>query len=406
MDVKAIWRKRLGEHITEVRTYLRYMLNDHLLIVLIFIAAGGALTYQEWLHTITPEFPGVFLISIVFAFVLTNSYVRTLLKEPDIVFLLPVEMKMKEYFKQSFTYSFFSQLYLLLITAAFLAPLYFAVTEAAFTGYLLIFAQLLVIKAWNLFLSWHNVYSVEALTKYGDFIVRLTINFLVSFFILNESYLFAGILYVVMIGLALYLYKDAKRKSFKWEEAIDQELRRKQGFYRLANLFTDVPKLKKQAKRRVYLDFLLSLIPNKQDHVFTYMFARAFLRSGDFLGIYLRLTVIGGVLLWFMTLNLYSILILVIFVLYLTGVQIASLYKHYDLLTLPDLYPIKKSTKSESFFRLVLSILIIQGLLLSIVLIIKVQLVAAVLSLIVSVGFSYVFVMLYLKQRMVKRNLV
>ena len=36
----------------------------------------------------------------------------------------------------------------------------------------------------------------------------------------------------------------AKHKSLKWEAHIEYELRRKQRFYRIANLFTDVPHLK------------------------------------------------------------------------------------------------------------------------------------------------------------------
>lgn len=31
-----IWQSRLQEHIKETRTYMKYMLNDHLVIVLIF----------------------------------------------------------------------------------------------------------------------------------------------------------------------------------------------------------------------------------------------------------------------------------------------------------------------------------------------------------------------------------
>lgn len=35
-----IWQSRLQEHIKETRMYMKYMLNDHLVIVLIFLLPG------------------------------------------------------------------------------------------------------------------------------------------------------------------------------------------------------------------------------------------------------------------------------------------------------------------------------------------------------------------------------
>lgn len=45
-----IWQSRPQEHIKETRTYMKYMLNDHLVIVLIFLA-GAASWYSKWIRT-------------------------------------------------------------------------------------------------------------------------------------------------------------------------------------------------------------------------------------------------------------------------------------------------------------------------------------------------------------------
>ncbi|MDG3044146.1 ABC transporter permease [Bacillus sp. B6(2022)] len=47
-----------------------------------------------------------------------------------------------------------------------------------------------------------------------------------------------------MCCLSHLLNKCSKKQPFQWELHISDELKRKQRFYRLANLFTDVPHLK------------------------------------------------------------------------------------------------------------------------------------------------------------------
>ncbi|PAF11597.1 hypothetical protein CHH61_26455, partial [Shouchella clausii] len=68
--------------------------------------------------------------------------------------------------------------------------------------------------------------------------------------------------------LYLFFTMKSRDKGLKWEYLIDQEERRMTSFYRLANMFTDVPKLKDRVKRRKWLDWLLSGIPFKQDATF------------------------------------------------------------------------------------------------------------------------------------------
>lgn len=45
-NMSTIWQSRLEEHIKETRMYMKYMLNDHLVIVLIFYCRRGKLVQQ------------------------------------------------------------------------------------------------------------------------------------------------------------------------------------------------------------------------------------------------------------------------------------------------------------------------------------------------------------------------
>ncbi len=66
--------------------------------------------------------------------------------------------------------------------------------------------------------------------------------------------------------------------------------------YRFYNLFTDVPGLANSVHRRRYLDGFLKLVKPRQATTWLSLYLRGFLRGGEYLGLYLRLLVIGAVI--------------------------------------------------------------------------------------------------------------
>ncbi|MBV7319442.1 exoprotein ABC transporter permease EscB [Bacillus halotolerans] len=361
-----IWQSRLQEHIKETRMYMKYMLNDHLVIVLIFFIAGAASWYSKWVRDIPAHFPSFWVMAVLFSLVLTGSYVRTLLKEADLVFLLPLEAKMEPYLRQAFVYSYVSQLFPLIALSLVAMPLYFAVTPgASLVSYAAVFVQLLLLKAWNQALEWRMTFQNDRSMKQMDLVIRFAANTLVLYFVFQSVYVYALVIYIIMAALYLYVSSAAKGKTFKWESHIEYELRRKQRFYRIANLFTDVPHLKKQAKRRAYLDFLLRFVPFEQRKTFAYMFARAFLRSSDYLGIQVRLTVIFALIIMYASASPMIAGILTVFTVFITGIQLLPLFGHFDHLALQELYPVKKEAKLKSYFSLLKTALSVQALLMA-----------------------------------------
>ncbi|MBU5246466.1 ABC transporter permease [Bacillus halotolerans] len=361
-----IWQSRLQEHIKETRMYMKYMLNDHLVIVLIFFIAGAASWYSKWVRDIPTHFPSFWVMAVLFSLVLTGSYVRTLLKEADLVFLLPLEAKMEPYLRQAFVYSYVSQLFPLIALSLVAMPLYFAVTPgASLVSYAAVFVQLLLLKAWNQALEWRMTFQNDRSMKQMDLVIRFAANTLVLYFVFQSVYVYALVIYIIMAALYLYVSSAAKGKTFKWESHIEYELRRKQRFYRIANLFTDVPHLKKQAKRRAYLDFLLRFVPFEQRKTFAYMFARAFLRSSDYLGIQVRLTVIFALIIMYASASPMIAGILTVFTVFITGIQLLPLFGHFDHLALQELYPVKKEAKLKSYFSLLKTALSVQALLMA-----------------------------------------
>ncbi|WP_175638257.1 ABC transporter permease [Metabacillus schmidteae] len=403
-NVNEIWQTRLHQHINETRSYLKYMLNDHLLFVFIFLAAGGALTYSKWLETLSPDFPAVLIMTVTFAFIMIASSVRTLLKEADIVFLLPMEYKLQEYFQKAFTYSFITQSFFVIVPFIIFIPLYVNATNANGQSLIISLVLLLLVKYWNLRVSWRLGFFTEASAKWGDILIRLAINMCVIFFILSQAFLFVVILFVIMAVYNVYFSNAAKKKALKWEQLITREEQKKQSFYKLANLFTDVPKLKKQAKRRAYLDWVVNRVKYSQDNVYEYLFLRAFIRSGDYFGIVVRLTIIGCVILSFMDNGLIGSLVISLIFTFLTGIQIMSLFKHYELLELPNLYPHAEKKKMSSFLKIIFKVLLIQAVIYSLVTLAISSLMIFVEVLIVTVFFVSLFVYGYMQGRIKKKE--
>lgn len=283
-------------------------------------------------------------MAVLFSLVLTSSYVRTLLKEADLVFLLPLEAKMEPYLKQAFVYSYVSQLFPLIALSIVAMPLYFAVTPgASLVSYAAVFVQLLPLKAWNQVMEWRMTFQNDRKDETDGRHHSLCGEYTRSLFCFPIClYVCASRLCHYGCSLSVYVFHLTKQKTFKWESHIESELRRKRCFYRIANLFTDVPHLRKQAKRRAYLDFLPRLVPFEQRKTFAYMFTRAFLRSSDYLGILVRLTIVFALIIMYISASPLIAAVLTVFAIFITGIQLLPLFGHFDHLALQELYPVKK----------------------------------------------------------------
>ena len=156
MNSTALWKERFRYFLQEVRTYSKYVFNDHLKFIFVFIIGAGAYYYQQWLQTLTPSFPTALVMAVLLGFVLTAGSIQTLLKEADLVYLLPVEEKLKPYFTKAFLFTFMIQLYIIAIVAAALAPLYFQQMKQTGAAYIWIVIAFVIVKAWNLFVAWKS----------------------------------------------------------------------------------------------------------------------------------------------------------------------------------------------------------------------------------------------------------
>ncbi|MDN3015153.1 ABC transporter permease [Paenibacillus sp. BSR1-1] len=398
-DEKSLWKDRAGVRVKDLGRYLRYIFNGHLVIVLLFLIGTAAFYYQKWIEGLSSGFPGEIIMAIILGGFLNYSPVYNFLLEADKVFLIPLESKLKGYFFRSGITSLFFQGYILLMALSILMPMYAHISSNGFHRFFLFFVVLLALKAWNLALSWRIDYYVQSSVHRWDWLVRYFLNAVFTYLLFKQANVL--LLFFIVLIMAFYYYSfytRTKRMGLKWDLLIDGEEKRMASFYRLANLFTDVPKLKDTVKRRKWLDFIINGISFSQDKTYLYLFSRTFLRSSDYLGLFIRLTVIGTLAIYFISFGLGQILLSVLF-LYLTGFQLLPLWNHHQNKLWVDLYPVAPMYKSAAFHSLIGIIMIVQAVIFALFILIKGELVIALLALLGGLLFTFMFINFYSKNR-------
>lgn len=403
MNSTALWKERFRHFLKEVRTYSKYVFNDHLKFIFVFIIGAGAYYYQQWLQTLTPSFPAALVMAVLIGLVLTAGSIQTLLKEADLVYLLPVEEKLKPYFTKAFLFTFMIQLYIIAIVAAALAPLYFQQMKQTGAGYIWIVLAFVIVKAWNLFVAWEKSFLTDQNIQRADWFIRFILNGLFVYFLVERtSVLFIGGIVLLMVLYLAIMHQMVKGKPLNWEYLISEEGKKMMLLYRIANMFVDVPALKERVARRKWLDFILSIIGEKRTYL--YLYTRTFLRSGNYFGLYVRLLALGGVILYFIPF-LYGRFIVSLIFLYLIGYQLLTLWKHHRMKIWLDLYPVRGEEKKKDFLTLLNAVLIIGSVIFTVIFALATKdFMMTGILLIVSILFSIGFVYQYGTKRIERLN--
>ncbi|WP_449354105.1 ABC transporter permease [Virgibacillus natechei] len=400
-DSNKFYKQRLSAHMKELSRYLRYMLNGHLMIALFFFISAIAVYYQQWLARLPEDFPTSLIIGVLLGILVSYSPVRTLLKEPDLVFLIAAENKMNAYFRNVLIYSFVIQLYVILFLTAALGPLYFAsFPDRSGNMYLLTIAVVLIFKVGNLIANWWMLKVREPGVRRLDLTVRILLNMTVFFFIVNGDMLLAGITTVLFAGVFLYDSSVARKQpGIVWDLLVEKDQIRMQSFYRIANMFAEVPHLKNRIKKRHWLVSMVSRVPFTQSHTFDYLYRITFVRSGDYLGMYIRLIIIGGLFIYFIP-NVWVQILFVILFLYLSCFQMMTLYQHHRTTMWLDIYPVGKDIRQQALIKLLFQLTLIQTILFSLLFLFMQEYAGFVIALVSGTVFTFLFINGYVKSKL------
>ena len=303
--MKAIFTKRRFHFINQCSRYLRYVFNDHFVLVLIFLLGFLMVQYSQLLkHFPANHWPIMFILALVVLTLLFWGNIATYLEPADQQFLLVREKDIVALIQKAKRRALFFwgtwQTLLLLILAPLFLRLGLALVSFLFLLLFLLFLKGLIIE--------------------------------------KKSRAFL------------------KQKGLNWDHALNQEKKRQQAILKFFSLFTNVKGISNSVKRRAYLDFGTKLLPKETHKAWANLYLRAFLRSGDYLGLTFRLGFLGLLSLLFIDNPLMSAGLALLFN-YLLLFQLLALYKHYDYQYLTALFPISKAEKKANLKQLLRVIL-------------------------------------------------
>lgn len=387
MNSQQFWKNRFVEYMMEMQKYLRYIFNGHFVFVLVFGFGGGAYYYSNWVKTLDSNFPVALIMAFILALLVARSPIHTFLKDADLVFILPLETQLKSYFNRSILFSWMMQGYLLLFVLAALMPMYARVAGAGFRDFIWLFIILLFIKILNLYISWYVLKYQETNTSRVDWVIRFFINGVLLYLVVNQSmFLLQIVTLVVLVGLFFYYRAATRLKILKWDRLIELEKKRLVSFYRIANLFTDVPSLGGKVTRRKWLDGLLAFIPFGQKSTYTYLYARTFLRANDYVGLLIRLTIIGSIIIIVLP-NIWSYLFVTLLFLFMTAIQLLPVWKEHEWKLWISLYPIPDKMRETAVIKWISYFLLVEDFVFVLVLLGKGEWMSALAALLAGAAF-------------------
>lgn len=311
-----LFSKRRQDFYKQNSKYLRYVFNDHFVILLFLMMGFLMVQYAQFVRTI-PEnwFWGKIIVVLISLVTLIFGNLATFIEEADKQFLLPKEEEVKQHIRSSVQKSMTFPVILFFVTALILYPIS---AKSFMAGLWLPLLQVIIL----------------ATIKYVLLIQK------------SNSYV--------------------KNNLLKWDKAIDDEKKRQTNILKIYSQFVDVPGIKPVVKRRKVFDGLLNFIKNEHKNTYLYLFARHFLRTGDYLGLYMRLGILSIILLFAVSSPIIS-LVGVLFINFILLFQLIPIKKSYDYQVLNRIYPISKEEKSASLKQLLMVLMTLLALVQTIV---------------------------------------
>ncbi|WP_221568853.1 ABC transporter permease [Alkalihalobacillus sp. TS-13] len=360
MNVKTLWRERANNFWSMAVRYLRYIGNSGFLFSVYVGVILGSYYYGQVLKVLPESFPAAEFLTILVFLIVSRGKIRTFLKTADANFLLPVEGRFRPYLQKSLLYSFVMQAFNVLVLLLILGPLYFNRITSERAVYFGSLVLILLLTGWNIISKWEELRVPDGTKRKVLPIIRLLSVLFTLYAIFREAWLITAVLIIGMAILYVAVYRPLSQKhTLKWERLIELEANALMLFYRIANMFVDVPEISRKVRKRSWAAPLMKVLSGKGETVFGYMYTRAFIRSNDYFGIYARLTVIGIILMLIMPPGflLWGVSLLLI---YMTAIQLTTLWPHFDMKVWVDLYPVSKKERYETFQRLIFRIMISQ----------------------------------------------
>ena len=299
MNSAELFETRVRKYQKKSMKYMRYVLNDHFLIVLFFLFGFIMVQYSSWIQSIRVlELPLLGLLGALLASVPFFGGVATLLEPADGIFLSVVGQDFKAYLQKAIRRSWMLPILVMLAATGIIFP----IVAQAFGTNLSMFVKLFLLQAFFKDLlfrctkyAYRGVLHFTWMEKLGIYMIAVT-NFFGMFLWISEGWSIVLLVIPVLLSIFVEHYYGKEEFVYQFDKMIEMELERQQRIYRLFALFVDVPMLHKpHAHRRTYLDSVLKMLVGNQPSGHRYLVSRTVIRTSQYMSLLLQLAVVSFV---------------------------------------------------------------------------------------------------------------
>lgn len=361
MNLKELFAKRRGQFWGEILPYLGYVIQSGVAVVFLFVLIAFSAWYTSIVQNIPQGLPIRWIMLAVLFPLVVNSSVRTYLRSADMVFLLPQESRMKQYFVKGWISGVAYKTALLLIVLLILWPLYI---RSDFEPKLLMptVLVLIVLKLASSHGSWKEQLMVSRTAAGAYRALRWAVTALSL-----ASWLwypvFGSLIFIVLIHLTYLAALRVPVKHFvAWERLIQVEKRQAARVMMVLSWFVDVPQREQRVYARKWLSRWGSNIPWQKETAYRFLLVKSLARS-DIFGILLRVGVLGALLVWLTRDSLASAAVYLVSLM-IAGLQLSSLRKLHRESFWLHVYPLPEGTRRQNEVQLVFQVQLLWAVLL------------------------------------------
>lgn len=299
MNSAELFETRVRKYQKKSMKYMRYVLNDHFLIVLFFLFGFIMVQYSSWIQSIRVlELPLLGLLGTLLASVPFFGGVATLLEPADGIFLSVVGQDFKAYLQKAIRRSWMLPLLVMLASTGIIFP----IVAQAFGTNLSMFVKLFLLQVLFKDLlfrctkyAYSGVLHFTWMEKLGIYMIAV-VNFFGMFLWISEGWSIVLLVIPVLLSIFVEQYYGKAAFVYQFDKMIEMELERQQRIYRLFALFVDVPMLHKpHAHRRTYLDGVLKMLVGNQPSGHRYLVSHTVIRTSQYMSLLLQLAVVSFV---------------------------------------------------------------------------------------------------------------
>ena len=360
MDLKQLLRDRRGRFMGSLLPYVGYIIQSGVAMVFLFVLIAFSAWYTALLNNVPSGIPIRWIMLGLLLPAAVHSSFRTYLQSPDTIFLLPQELRMKEYFIPVWVSGTVWKMLRMAFVLITIWPLYIRTDGSpkllGATALLLVGVKLLSSYGY-----WRELTMLSAGASRGYGLLRWATGALLLAAWLWQP---AGrsLIFIILLALA-YVAALAvpRRHAVPWEKLITEEKNQGGRAIMILGWFVDVPGREQRVYPRRYLSSWGGGIPWERITAYRFLLTKSFAR-GDIFGIVMRMILLSLLLNWWNHSSLMGSAIYLFF-LFVIGVQLSALRKLHSESFWLTIYPLPVGTQSSNTVQFVFRVLLACALL-------------------------------------------